>query len=358
MRCQYSLMSLHMWQWVSMLITVKHGVKRSMLFALNMRGSYTKSIPMMNIRPKKVTELRRTIMPDFKIIKPSVERIDEKDNLKRIELAGRVCYKSEKKITEGSARAFCERIIASDHTSVLEHSNVCVAVPSGVGLAISNSAREYHRVTGRQPMLTITPFILGYLLISGNVRAWRDVLLAQDLYTFAGDPLLDVNEDADYDLSQHIVDPKHLDVTQRDLHSRITLRIVCDRGVSHELVRHRVMSFSQESTRYVNYGKRGYTFIEPWWWEDLRGVMKHLMLWQMQHSVKIYDEMIREGATAQLARAVLPNQIKTEVVVTATPRQWLEFLILRTDKSAHPDMQRIAHLVRDALGEDVFFPEV
>ena len=118
------------------------------------------------------------------------------------------------------------------------------------------------------------------------------------------------------------------------------------------------MSFSQESTRYVNYGKRGYTFIEPWWWQDQNGVIKHYMLANMQHSVDVYQCMIDEGATPQLARAVLPNQIKTEVVVTATPLQWAEFLKLRLDKAAHPDMQRIAHLVQDALGDDVRSQEV
>lgn len=297
-------------------------------------------------------------MPDFKIIKPSVERIDEKDNLKRIELAGRVCYKSEKKITEGSARAFCDQILKRGHTSVLEHSNVLVAVPSGVAYDISEYCRKYHSETSKQPMLTFSSYILSYVLISGNVRAWRDVLSVQDRYTFAGDPLLDVVEDADYDLAQHTVDPKYLSQEDQQIHSRITLRITCDRGVSHELVRHRVMSFSQESTRYVNYGKRGYTFIEPWWWDHMGHEMQDLLKWGMQYSVDIYDEMIENGATAQLARAVLPNQIKTEVVVTATPAQWAEFLKLRMDKAAHPDMQRVAHLVHEALGDDVRIQEV
>lgn len=113
------------------------------------------------------------------------------------------------------------------------------------------------------------------------------------------------------------------------------------------------MSFSQESTRYVNYGKRGYTFIEPWWWNDQQGVLKYYMLCNMQHSVDVYQAMIDNGATPQLARAVLPSQIKTEVVVTATPAQWAEFLKLRLDKAAHPDMQRIAHLVQDALDDEI-----
>ena len=296
-------------------------------------------------------------MPNFNIIKPSVERIDEKDNLKRIELAGRVCYKSEKKITEGSARAFCDQILKRGHTSVLEHSNVITVVPNGIALDISNHARRYTSESGEPARLMFTPSYHQWVIVSGNVRAWLDVLQLQDKYTFAGDPLLDVCDDADIDLTQYIAKPEWLSEAERELHTRITLRITCDRGVSHELVRHRVMSFSQESTRYVNYGKRGYTFIEPWWWEHQNGVIKHVMLSEMKHSISVYDAMISEGATPQLARAVLPNQIKTEVVVTATPRQWADFLKLRLDKAAHPDMQRVAHLVQEALGNDVRIQE-
>lgn len=295
-------------------------------------------------------------MPNFNIIKPSVERIDEKDNLKRIELAGRVCYKSEKKITEGSARAFCDQILERGHTSVLEHSNVIVKVPTATGLYIVDAMRLYESKTDKIAHLKYTFTGNNTMIVSGNVRAWRDVLEATEWFTFFAHPLLDMHRGED--LSPYMISEDDLTDDERQIHSRITLRIICDRGVSHELVRHRVMSFSQESTRYVNYGKRGYTFIEPWWWEHQNGVLKHFMLSEMRHSVSVYDAMIGEGATAQLARAVLPNQIKTEAVVTATPHQWAEFLRLRMDKAAHPDMLRIALLVSEALGDDVRLQEV
>lgn len=291
-------------------------------------------------------------MPNFNIIKPSVERIDEKDNLKRIEIAGRVCYKSEKKITDDSSLAFCQRIIKSDHTSVLEHSNVIVKVPRESLSCFIELMQWYEDYTHKKCMLASLPRNSEDLIVSGNVRAWLDFIKATGGgITFADDPLLNVPGELDF--SKYVIHEDDLTDKERPIHSRITLRIVCDRGVSHELVRHRVMSFSQESTRYVNYGKRGYTFIEPWWWDSQHGVIKHLMLSEMQHSIDVYDAMIGEGATPQLARAVLPNQIKTEIVVTATPLQWDEFLRLRMAKDAHPDMQRIAYLVRDALGDDV-----
>lgn len=293
-------------------------------------------------------------MSNFTIIKPYVERINEKDNLKRIELAGRVCYKSEKNITEDSARAFCERILASGHTSVLEHSNVIVKVPVNIGIKILDAMALYNSHFDRKSMLHIDTCgsHSKHWIISGNVRAWRETLkFGSNILTFAGDPILDVSDLED--LTPYVISEDELTEKERDAHSRITLRIVCDRGVSHELVRHRVMSFSQESTRYVNYGRKGFTFIEPWWWESQNGVLKHYLLSTMQRSSAVYEVMIAEGATPQLARAILPNQIKTEVVVTATPRQWADFLKLRMDKAAHPDMQRIAQMVHDALGDDL-----
>lgn len=296
-------------------------------------------------------------MPNFNIIKPSVERIDEKDNLKRIELAGRVCYKSEKKITDDSALDFCTKILERGHTSVLEHSNVIVRVPANIGHCIIDAIRFYELVTDKIAHLKCTSTNNGGRIVSGNVRAWRDILELCKWFTFFAHPLLNTNGGGE-DLMPYVISEDELTDRERQIHSRITLRIVCDRGVSHELVRHRVMSFSQESTRYVNYGKRGYTFIAPWWWESMGMCMRNLMIGAMRHSISVYDAMISEGATPQLARAVLPNQIKTEVVVTATPAQWTDFLRLRMDKAAHPDMQRVARLVRDALGDDVTLPEV
>lgn len=290
-------------------------------------------------------------MPEFNIIKPKVERIDEKDNLKRIELAGRVCYKSEKKITEDSARAFCEQILKRGHTSVLEHSNVIVKVPNSVKDMLKREMSAYELRTHKPALLTFS-FHLGEWIFSGNLRAWNDILGDAVGIGFTVEPLSPCKEH-NLDLMHYVIDEDELTDEEKRIHSRITLRIVCDRGVSHELVRHRVMSFSQESTRYVNYGKRGYTFIEPWWWDHQNGVLKHYMLANMRHSAEVYQLMIDEGATPQLARAVLPNQIKTEVVITATPLQWSQFLELRLDKAAHPDMQWIAHLVLDALGDDV-----
>lgn len=119
-------------------------------------------------------------------------------------------------------------------------------------------------------------------------------------------------------------------------HYSFTVRFVCDRGVSHELVRHRIASYSQESTRYCNYGKKGVTFIKPI-------ANKDDDVWEiaMHNAETTYLRMIDNGYTPQEARAVLPNSLKTEVVMTANLREWRTVLKQRTSKAAHPEMRRL-----------------
>lgn len=290
-------------------------------------------------------------MVKFGLIKPSVERIDEKDNLKRIELAGRVCYKSEDKITADSAKAFCDKIRKRGHTSVMEHSNIIVRVPWDVAVSIIEAMEEYENTTGDHYHITCELYRSEWYF-SGNMRAWLDLFKAAEDYNSQSEGealMISCMED----IYPYEIREDQLPEPLRKRHTRITLRIICDRGVSHELVRHRVMSFSQESTRYVNYGKRGFAFVEPWWWDIGNGIRCKVMLDTMESSVTNYEALLADGASPQLARAALPNMIKTEVVVTATPEQWEAFLRLRLSKAAHPDMQRVARLVLEALGDDV-----
>lgn len=127
-------------------------------------------------------------------------------------------------------------------------------------------------------------------------------------------------------------------------HGAITVRFICDRGVSHELVRHRIASFSQESTRYCNYSKGKFhgevTFIQP---SDLRVGTQLYYEWEaaMRFTEEVYMAMVAKGATPQLARSVLPNSLKTEIVVTANPREWRHILKLRTSSAAHPDIRYV-----------------
>lgn len=131
-------------------------------------------------------------------------------------------------------------------------------------------------------------------------------------------------------------------------HEKITVSIICDRGVSHEIVRHRIASYSQESTRYCNYSNDKFgnelTFIKPCFWNESDSCY---VLWkkQMQAIEDTYFQLISNGAQPQEARSVLPNSLKTEIVVTMNLREWRHFFNLRTAKGAHPQMQEISYLI-------------
>ncbi len=132
-------------------------------------------------------------------------------------------------------------------------------------------------------------------------------------------------------------------------HYSITVRIVCDRGVSHEIVRHRIASYSQESTRYCNYSKDRFsneiTVIEPCFWNrstDEGRAMYEIWKESMEEAEKKYFKLLELGAAPQEARSVLPNSLKTELVVTMNIREWRHFIKLRTSEAAHPQIREIA----------------
>lgn len=138
---------------------------------------------------------------------------------------------------------------------------------------------------------------------------------------------------------------QHLSVLE---HSCASIRIITDRGISHEIVRHRLASYSQESTRYVNYTKEKHgagdiSFILP---EDLNPQQVDLFLNKYKADQEFYNAAIEIGCTPQQARDGLPNGLKTELVMTCNFREWLHFLTLRTAPAAHPKMRTLAYMVQ------------
>ena len=145
-------------------------------------------------------------------------------------------------------------------------------------------------------------------------------------------------------------------------HSAMTVKFICDRGVSHELVRHRLCAFSQESTRYCNY-KGGVTFVIPPWVQVNEGEynwpIQHLVIkeesnitdgnWMsaMADSEGVYIQLLRNNWSPQQARSVLPNSTKTESVVTANFREWMHIFTLRCSLAAHPQMREIMIPLRE-----------
>jgi thymidylate synthase (FAD) len=154
-----------------------------------------------------------------------------------------------------------------------------------------------------------------------------------------------------------ILDMGHESVIE---HCNITVRVICDRGVTHEIVRHRIASYTQESTRYCNYsmGKFGgeIAVIKPCFWNsDSIEDRKKFEVWEeaIKNSEKSYFELIKLGATPQEARSVLPNSLKTEIVMTMNLREWRHFFKLRTSNDAHPQMRQIAQPLLDEFKKQV-----
>ena len=290
----------------------------------------------------------------MKIIEPYFEFIDEPDALKKIELCGRVCYKSESKITAGSAETFVKNLICRGHESVLEHAVYIVMCNSDDMERFKHVRNTIENEYGGRVLLKSTCKNFRKI-ISGNVRAWRDFMreclnfeyTPRFLSLFDGVLFDDVNPAGKLVTTAQFIDRSELTPEERDAHFYQTVKFVVDRGISHEIVRHRTASFSQESTRYCNYSG-SMTFVEPPFFDDLC-----LQLWEneMQNIENLYNLLISKGAKPQEARAILPNSTKTEIIMTAHVECWKHFIDLRTAAGAHPQMKQIAEPLKAAFIE-------
>jgi len=306
---------------------------------------YKKALPGSRL-PAETYEGRVTFYNEgvMKIIKPSVEffgAVPTEYNaaLEFIEMAGRTCYKSEDKITEDSAEGFVRKLISArptPHLAMVEHSNFAVRCYARNSLYLD----VLYLATGKY--LNILSNVDG-LYVGGNLTAWAQAFENWG-YDYLFWPFIDqygelfgfnfnCKTQSAWKACPHHEIPKEL--------RRYSAKFICDRGVSHELVRHRPCSFAQESTRYVNYGDKDMEFIEPDGFDDWGTTARH---WFSQHcadSEQVYRALVSSDFSPQQARAVLPNALKTEIVVTADAAEWAHIRKLRTAKSAHPDMQRV-----------------
>ena len=147
-------------------------------------------------------------------------------------------------------------------------------------------------------------------------------------------------------------------------HANMTVRFICDRGVTHEIVRHRLAAYSQESTRYCNY-KGGIAFVIPPWTTYQPGEYsinntdfnlnypEDLWAASVLDAEQDYIKLLRFGWSPQQARSVLPNSLKTEIVMTCNVREWLHILKLRTSKAAHPQMRELMLPLLSELKEKI-----
>ena len=265
----------------------------------------------------------RLINSSVDVVKPTGYTLQ--DIYKQIELAGRTCYKSEDKITEESAKGFVDRMVASKHNAMLEHGTVYLTItPQYNGVVDKYRDNKYSMVK-----IIPTSKSTENCYITTNYRVLVENGWLEDL--------------------------KYLCEPTQYHEKRITARFICDRGVSHELVRHRVFSFAQESTRYCNYSKDKFgkklTFIKPSWWKEEDNEVATLYIQPWRNIENCYLTLIENGIKPQDARAILPNALKTEVVMTGFESDWDHFFELRCAKAAHPDMQKLANELKGKFHE-------
>jgi len=285
----------------------------------------------------------------MKIIKPSVELFgavptDYDSAIRFIEMAGRTCYKSEDKITPDSAEKFVRKLIKAGHLAMVEHSNFVTYKEFNVYSDKTNDII----VTAGKYLNTFS--INGNIYIGGNLTAWYQIGKEFDWDFSIFDPFLEFYGDlfylssgcsyidSDWKVCPHDEIPKEL--------HRYSAKFICDRGVSHELVRHRPCSFAQESTRYVNYSGKDMEFVEPTDFESWPERAKDIFAITCTNAMENYHQLIyNQNLKPQQARAVLPNALKTEIVVTTDAAEWNHIRKLRTASASHPDMQRVMHMM-------------
>lgn len=276
----------------------------------------------------------------MKLIKPSVEIREQGEGMdgmfEHIEWAGRHCYKSHDKMTADSARKFVATITKSGHGSVLEHGTIYLAIPE-------DDVPE---------KMFYNPY----------TRLKRVLNIEEDWYAITTNYRVIVENDWDLLMMYQCTPTAHHE-------RRITAKFVTDRGVSHEMVRHRSMSVSQESTRYCNYGKDKFgaqvTYILPSWWDTASGdkeAFKEALLKAEEaylNAVRAWDERkpdkrYRTGykgnpLSPQMARMILPNATKTELIMTGFASDWEHFFELRCSPAAHPDARYLANKLKTLM---------
>lgn len=299
----------------------------------------------------------------MKIINAQAYVLIENDPIKKIEKCGRVCYKSEDKITEDSAEKFVANIIKRGHEAVLEHASFIFQVSYNV---YEDLREKVMFVENRYPVKMYLRFTDsdGYI-VSGNVRAWRDFFCFAGVPPYMNDfieakPILfsEFKSDFPFNLKggkwsiRQISANELVSTYQRLVHEDISVKFICDRGVTHEIVRHRPASFCQESTRYCNYsnGKFGgeITVIKPCFFKE--NSTRYLNWFVACESAETaYNAILEDGGTPQEARDVLPNSLKTELIMTAPLMEWCHFFNLRMSPAAHPQMREVASYAYDAM---------
>ena len=344
----------------------------------------------------------------MKVIRPGVEihippMPDKPEEIYRfIERIGRTCYKSEEKITDESHVAFIERLRNAGHWAMLEHyifilevtqrmyddmfneiksfSSLDANFSNYIGFLKFSTMNESYEFDKRRCFVSMSstaisnlwkcPIVLQFadsafaylcswikekypLLIKEPEGAYENISPARMRHL---EPNSNIPEGIKTITVDELASLVHDKATYDSymLHASMTVKFICDRGVTHELVRHRPASFAQESTRYCNYANGKYgneiTVIEPCFFEE--GSSKYEQ-WYLgcTEAEAAYSELMRMSCKPQEARSVLPNSLKTEIWMTARLCEWDHMLGLRCDKAAHPQMRELCIPLAKSLSD-------
>lgn len=315
----------------------------------------------------------------MKIIQPGFEEIKSNNAQKHIELIARTCYKSNDLITEDSNKKFIKNLVDRKHWAMLEHFIF-------VYQASESHSNDFDALADEKYICSTRTLITSSDMSMSKICSNRSDCARRNIISFSARSLLDLLDKyhdndylttvvtelieqvvADYDCVElfggkfektirtkwvNISDISILTPKEQLMHGWHSIKFTCDRGVSHEIVRHRDASFAQESTRYCNYSKDKFdnsiAVIKPFMFNneaELNSVeRKKYDIWKksIDASESAYFDLLLSGATPQEARSVLPNSLKTEVIMTARNYEWAHFFELRCDVAAHPQMRELA----------------
>ena len=326
----------------------------------------------------------------MKIITAKAELISEKNPFRKVEMAARTCYKSEALITDESAEKMCKRLIKSQHTAMLEHAVFCFrVVPETISPENVEAWHYYISELAKSDFVRVTSAVLTdptmfrmdtRVLVSANARVISERGINDPLFRAVQEkyPSLvwGVAANTDFCLYRGSVKAEIIDfdevkdptLQEIGVHKTLSFRFTTDRGVSHELWRHRLCSFAQESTRYCNYAKDQFsnelTFIRPSTYDAWSENQKLDFSDMLHMTEKIYIRMVSgdtpdgtvdEPLSPQQARAILPNCLKTEIVVTANMAEWkhiFDLLVHGTTGAPHPDMRFVMQQALEIAMQD------
>lgn len=296
----------------------------------------------------------KLVKQEFEIIKPEMVQFGAAGTsvLKHVEKCARVAYKSEDKITEDSWQKFTQMLQDKGHLSVFEHGTVYIVLNDIYKWAgHQNDNRKFIEMFKENPYSRVVEAYLPF-----NGRGFGSDVYRKFFFITTNYRVLLENK------CTSLIGFMGSNGDNGPFHHRVTVRFICSRAIANELVRHRKFSFTQESTRWINYKGKDMEFVIPTEFYDNLQEGNYIMsddysapiVWanSMALAERTYKALVNTDVKPQVARGVLTLDLKTEVVMTGFISDWWEFFKLRTAENAHPDMRALIVPLKQAFSDN------